>query len=237
MNYFNIFNILLECKSCKNILESPVVFPCGESICKKHLNDTDKEYFCISCQETHIKPSNGFPPNKIAQSLLETRILEFCISEHFQNAHNSCKALEKSFSNFESIQQNPNNYIDLFVDKLKNKIDLKREESKLEFEKATNNLIESFTQLQDLSDEDEFNRNALEVSTSFKKFMNTIKPIRINKSNFEQELEKYIEEIKERREIVFIDLDETCVEFVQNLESFKTKCVENLPNTKKFNMI
>ena len=50
------------CKICKLFLSTPVVVPCGKSVCLKHTN-IDKRFDCV-CGTTHLIPEFGFPINE-----------------------------------------------------------------------------------------------------------------------------------------------------------------------------
>lgn len=39
----------ITCKICHEILDSPVVLPCGESVCQKHTNRVEEEMACFMC--------------------------------------------------------------------------------------------------------------------------------------------------------------------------------------------
>ena len=45
----------ITCKICTQILESPVVLPCGESICEKHIDSMEHEISCRSCGKAYYK--------------------------------------------------------------------------------------------------------------------------------------------------------------------------------------
>ena len=60
----------MKCSECENMLEKPVILPCGESVCRKHIPVVAKEggenpkFYCKVCDDSHHVPSDGFPANK-----------------------------------------------------------------------------------------------------------------------------------------------------------------------------
>lgn len=60
----------MNCIECKNLLEYPVILPCGESICKKHIHTDKTTFFCQVCCAEHSIPGDGFPANKALEKFL-----------------------------------------------------------------------------------------------------------------------------------------------------------------------
>ena len=65
------------CAFCSRILKNPINLPCGDSICKHHLDDSsslkDNSIKCMvdSCKRKFNLDSNVFAPNKTVKNLLE----------------------------------------------------------------------------------------------------------------------------------------------------------------------
>jgi len=69
---------ILICPVCDQKLSSPIVLPCGETICEKHINEnlTGKNKKSIQCpiedcNQKHSIPTAGFIINKRLQKLLQ----------------------------------------------------------------------------------------------------------------------------------------------------------------------
>ena len=66
------FKGLLTCEYCKNVFDRPVLLPCGETVCFKHVKDMYKEdtdghliicFFC-GCEHNVFIRGGYFPPNR-----------------------------------------------------------------------------------------------------------------------------------------------------------------------------
>jgi hypothetical protein len=66
----DIINEAIKCPICKKILESPVFLPCGESVCKSHV-DGKTQIFCISCEDDHSIPNSGLTSNKKLEKIIQ----------------------------------------------------------------------------------------------------------------------------------------------------------------------
>ena len=64
----------IKCAKCCKILSNPVLLPCGESICKCHIND-DKSTQSVMCNECNVVHSNwSFPENKALSKMIAAQI-------------------------------------------------------------------------------------------------------------------------------------------------------------------
>ena len=48
---------LFNCEICQNVLEDPVILPCGHLFCQKHTEEINKTE-CMFCSEKHKAPMN-----------------------------------------------------------------------------------------------------------------------------------------------------------------------------------
>lgn len=64
---------LLQCSNCAKILESPVLLPCGDSVCKKHTtNESNEAILCLKCEIEHPLHANvEFLPNNALAEIIE----------------------------------------------------------------------------------------------------------------------------------------------------------------------
>jgi WD40 repeat protein len=122
----NSKDLICKFKDCKLILENPVTLPCGNSICKHHLEqfeDQCQKYNCVFCQDEHEIPKNGFGINKIIalmiQNYFESDPLRKKIIESFDN-------LIESVKDYQNIE--PDNCIYDYFANIINQVDLHREE-------------------------------------------------------------------------------------------------------------
>ena len=75
---------LFDCDLCHQVLVDPISFPCGNNVCKDHLDklmkniSKDKSSFqCEICQEEHFIPESGFKINKRLQNALEISFIKY----------------------------------------------------------------------------------------------------------------------------------------------------------------
>ncbi len=73
-----------DCDLCHQVLVDPITIPCGNSVCKGHLDNllmnVSKEksfYQCEICQEEHFIPKSGFKVNKRLQNALQNQFNTF----------------------------------------------------------------------------------------------------------------------------------------------------------------
>ena len=84
----------IKCSICHEILELPVVLPCNETVCKKHVKD---DFFrCDKCGVEHQIPTNGFQPNIALQKLIEVGIAGLDFGSVYNEAKKSCESFERS---------------------------------------------------------------------------------------------------------------------------------------------
>lgn len=128
-----------ECKICHCPLSECVILPCGETICRKHTESID-ELLC-PCKQIHIVPINGFPLNKIVNSLIETNIQNMDMGEKFRAAEESCSKLENSLEFYKNLLHHPSKFVRKFYEENIDKLSNKWEKIKLENDTRCQNLL------------------------------------------------------------------------------------------------
>ncbi len=138
----NKFEELLKCKLCHETLKSPVVLPCYETICAKDLTvDDNGQIKCFFCNEHHTSPTKGFPVDKRTQDFLDLFYDQLIHSSAYKTGKIYLDELEAKFKQVDSLEQDPFNYIyEYFLD-IKTKVDIRREEMKLEIDSYSDKLI------------------------------------------------------------------------------------------------
>ena len=67
------------CLPCSKILEKPIAFPCGCTVCGIHLHDEEvhksNKIKCIDCNIEFNVNENEFRPNKLAEKILRQGFL------------------------------------------------------------------------------------------------------------------------------------------------------------------
>jgi hypothetical protein len=93
---------------CEKVLKDPIIFPCGETLCKEHVNDAGEEFKCPFCHRHFMKPDKGFKVNIKMNSL--TKIFANSIDQrkrvniHFDELEKEFEDLKKMSSRRQVIQ-------------------------------------------------------------------------------------------------------------------------------------
>ena len=73
---------LFDCDLCSETLVEPITLPCGNSICKSHLEET-QEFSCELCGSEHPIPSGGFGINKRLKMGLDIELNTLSLDPNF----------------------------------------------------------------------------------------------------------------------------------------------------------
>lgn len=132
----------LSCTNCFKTLQSPVTLLCGVTICKHHINEQEKEFYCVKCNKNHSIPKDGFQINEILDTMLKSKLNNLHFGEEYQQVVDAVQDLEKLIKCSRLLLQDPNFEIDKVICDLKGDIDLKREQLKLEIDTEADKLIQ-----------------------------------------------------------------------------------------------
>ncbi len=137
------FQSLFHCPLCSRLLVDPIVLPCGETVCKLHIQDKDLDK-CPLCSEQHLLPKNGFPANKVLNNLLEIQLntLNMDKVSYFKDCKNMIQKLKANLEEIEVIQSNPTAFIAQVFDRLKRQVYRRRDEITLQIDECSNAIIE-----------------------------------------------------------------------------------------------
>jgi len=120
---------LTKCLECNKTYEDPIILPCNEMICSKHIT-VNVLFKCSFCKQVHNEPVTGYPRNNKAAVMVKT-ISEFICKVEFwlnnREAENKCNFLENSIEKAESLSSDPCQFLDEYFGSLRNKIDLTQE--------------------------------------------------------------------------------------------------------------
>lgn len=135
----------IRCVWCNGKLEKPVLLPCGESICEVHSKrtsaDSNRAFYCAVCDASHEIPDNGFARNKAIERIILSNIDSLNFGKDYQLAVDSCKQLESHIKSLEFLTKDPVYFIKNSICELKNQVELKREQLKLEVDKKAEELL------------------------------------------------------------------------------------------------
>ena len=138
----NISNAI-KCANCESTLSSPVILPCGHSMCKNHLsNGVNSCIRCGSCGQDHYIPPNCFPENKALSMLIECEIGKLDFGAFYKKAKTGCSELNDLHVEIETLLKDPSFFTHKKISDLKNMIQIKNEEMKLQIDKETDQLME-----------------------------------------------------------------------------------------------
>ena len=163
----------IKCVICREILESPVILPCNDTICKKHvLNQSSDTIRCGKCGVEHRIPTNGFQPALALQEIIEAEIGHFDFGSVHNNAKKSCELFEEAIKEFEVHLKDPYFYIHERITELRNIVQLKGEELKLvidqEMKKHFDRLEEYERQSKEYISSNEFNVESKKLENELK---------------------------------------------------------------------
>lgn len=132
----------VKCVNCQVVLNSPVLLPCGHSICKSHVQPSSKSAIkCKQCGVDHTSPNEGFPNNQALAEIISTQVQSLDFGKIHQQAQESCRELQLNVKNAKTLIDDPNYYINDVIEELKNDVFLKREQLKLEIDQESEKLI------------------------------------------------------------------------------------------------
>lgn len=138
-------NDAIKCVSCSLILNSPVILPCGHSICKNHAHVWRYDQVW-EMRKKSFGPSDGFPNNESHAAIIDTQFYAINLGEANENVRSACKSLELLINQVNAVLADPTYQTREEIDGMKNKIYLKREQLKLQIDQETDVLIERLDQ-------------------------------------------------------------------------------------------
>jgi WD40 repeat protein len=118
----NLEACICKFKDCNLIFENAITLPCGDSLCKHHLDNLDGKFVCQFCDEEHELTKSLFVVNKTIIKLIETCLESIPIRAKIGKMF---KELVKLVEEYEKLDSDEFIY-DYFAE-IRNKIDLHRE--------------------------------------------------------------------------------------------------------------
>jgi hypothetical protein len=210
----DIIKKAITCSVCKTTLDAPVLLPCGKSICEKHVNNESDAYACDDCDLDHLIPENGFPRNKIAEDLVRTKIQQFNLGEDYENLKESCVDFKAIIESIQHLKNDPTLYINETIGEIKNAIDLRRDELKLQIDEEAQVLIDELDEYEEECKANliskEFTDTSLELgeflrsmSTDLDKWQSQLDIFEINVDKLKQmyqDSNQKLEELQDRKQ-------------------------------------
>lgn len=197
----------INCVNCKNVLTSPVLLPCTHTICKQHTIDVKGPILCCLCQKEHLIPPNtGFPH------------ITLDFGDEYREANHSCHNLHDLLVEIDEILNDPSNFTIKAIANLKNIVQSKGDEIKLNIEKQMNHLISKL---------DEYSKDC-QSSLSTNDYLNISKKMRAEKEEAEKNLQKWISSLNEIKfdekewTLIKTESENAIKRFQVELDNFKT---------------
>lgn len=206
----------IKCFNCHKILKSPILLPCGHSICKAHTEDVDEDQVeCLKCGISH--KNQKFVVVISLAEIIDSEIASFDFGPLHCDAKNSCENLCEVVHQIKQISKEPSYYAHLVIDELRNKVHLKSEELKLKIDENTKKLLDLLAEYQ----------NSCELNTKEASFMATMDKLKNANDATENQLNGWLESLNQMKldETKWRSIKEECdrkVQKAQNeLETFK----------------
>jgi hypothetical protein len=159
----NVIKKAITCSVCKSTLDAPVLLPCGKSICEKHVQTESDAFACDDCDLDHRIPENGFPRNKIVEDLVRAKIQKLKLGEDYDNLRQSCVNFNGLIESIQHLKNDPTLYINEMIGEIKNAIDLRRDELKLQIDEEAQVLIDELAEYEEDCDVNRFGQMAKSI--------------------------------------------------------------------------
>lgn len=173
---------------CREILESPVILPCNDTICKKHvLNQSNDVIRCGKCGVEHRIPINGFQPALALQEIIEAEIGHLDFGSVYNDAKKSCQSFEEALRDFEVLLKDPYAYIHERISELRNAVQLKGEELKQIIDQT---MKKQFDRLEDYERQSKMHISSNEFNEELKKLGDELKLAQSNLDSWLTSLDK-----------------------------------------------
>lgn len=140
---------LFKCKYCHKCYDNPIVLPCGDKLCKSHLNQiynqvNDSEGIihlqCPYCQDSIIEPKNGFPEDREMKKLIEIGLDKLSFGEVFNKSKQSVEELAERMKNLETISNDPREFVKGYFGSLRNQLDERMDKCKKNIDQSYENI-------------------------------------------------------------------------------------------------
>jgi uncharacterized protein YoxC len=176
----NLLNTV-KCVECNCILQSPVILPCGKSVCQKHVSQQDSanSYNCHICGNVHSVPENGFVANDAINLLIDLSLGDY------KQALKSCELLKTTIAELESLKSQPECHVRNVIDELKNEVRTKRDALIEEIENASEAILVELDIYQR-----ECSKSMHSLTSTFKQIENNVDTKKMTLENLLNELNR-----------------------------------------------
>ena len=135
---FKMFKIdklkrIFDCDSCSSTLVDPITLPCGDTVCKRHLDKFSDKFKCDLCHGIHVIPQNGFVVNKRLKAGLDIEINSLKLTPAYEECKARLEKVAEKAVEIENLIRNPKDISDYF-NELRKKVDSRKEEIRSKIE-------------------------------------------------------------------------------------------------------
>jgi ElaB/YqjD/DUF883 family membrane-anchored ribosome-binding protein len=219
----------IKCAICKNVMNLPVILPCGHSICKRHadeITDVDGLITCYKCGRDY--PKQAFPPNEGLANIIETQIANMDLGPKHKTAKDACDKLDTVIDEIEQLLKDPYYFSHEEINELQRQAQLKREELKIQID----------------NEFDKFDNKLEEYKTSCKSFLST-NEYKIKAKNISEEVRNarsklnewigFLNEVKMTNEPIWTRIKDDSDKSIDSLETKMGEFKKNELLLRKFN--
>ncbi len=139
-----------DCDLCHELLVDPISIPCGNNVCKSHLDkllkkiSKEKSFFqCEICKEEHFIPKKGFKVDKRLQNGLEIQFNTLKLTPIFDECKKVIKTARERVAKIDTLEKNSEGYIYDYFEDIKRQVDIRREDLKMKIDKYSDEVIQS----------------------------------------------------------------------------------------------
>lgn len=138
----DIVNLAIKCIECCTTVKTPVLLPCGASICQKHLaNLQGLSYLCVSCGQQHKIETNQMNVNKALEILVNANVEKLNLGLEYQLAVDACNQLHETITDLQTLKKDPLQFVKQTICTLKNRTELIRDNHKFEIDQFAGEII------------------------------------------------------------------------------------------------
>ena len=210
----------LQCTKCFEQLKTPVVLPCGNAICVNHQNedkDENNSIYCSVCDLNHVIPNGGFVRNLALEKLIERKIDRIDLGDEYRSTYEKLEDFSEFFEKLEKLKKDPSGEIYNKISKIRNKIDLKREELKNKIDEDALSIIK---QLDEYEAECKANiasiKAEIEDNTNLNGWKEDLNRWRLQMRTFEKDIDKW-KKIHKEASIKYDDMRMSYYKILANL--------------------
>lgn len=155
MARINQLHDLFDCSLCTHLLVDPVTIPCGNTICKIHLQDAllddlvdensnhfERTFRCDICHLDHFVPKEGFMINKHIRNALETSLSVLRENCLFEECNRKIIDAQNNLNRLVELVDFPSNFIYEYFEDIKREVDLRRESLKVRIDTYSEDAIQ-----------------------------------------------------------------------------------------------